>query len=398
MLAAPTVAHASQIAYVGEFDLTDSLQTTSAGGAVYDAQTGNLWLGAGSGSEVFELDTQTGTVLSTFPGLSLARALAQDPITGNLFLFRPGLNQGFREMTTTGAFVNQVTGGPGKIVATFDDAGNLFTIPAVPQGSSSFFLEQIDKSTGSVLSSVPIRGLPINLSDLSQFRTMTYDSDAGTLLLLEDGGRILYEIDPVTGTPLGYQQVPGFVGLGVTVAIAHSPTTNEMAFFSDYIGESTLLMLGERVTDSKTQYCFGDGIVGVCPCGNDGGEFRGCAGTSQIGALLDGNGQASISNDSLILQVRSAAPSVSGLFFSGTQRTAQLTFGDGLRCVGGTLKRLEVAPTNSSGDAETQSPLSTVGGVTAGSTLYYQYWYRDVNGPCGSGFNASGALSVYWKI
>ena len=80
-----------------------------------------------------------------------------------------------------------------------------------------------------------------------------------------------------------------------------------------------------------------------------------------------------------------------GLFFKGDSAIGPLPFGDGLRCVGGEVIRLRVVITNTGqADLDLQSNLPA-GEPTAG---FYQFWYRDNSGPCGSGFNLSSALSI----
>ena len=96
-------------------------------------------------------------------------------------------------------------------------------------------------------------------------------------------------------------------------------------------------------------------------------------------------------------------PSQFGLFYYGPQ-PAQVPFGDGFRCVGGgstgTFRLNPPLMTDSFGDAiraldMTQPPMGSGSGqVTGGSTWYFQFWYRDPQGPGGSGFNFSDGLQV----
>jgi hypothetical protein len=75
-------------------------------------------------------------------------------------------------------------------------------------------------------------------------------------------------------------------------------------------------------------------------------------------------------------------------------------FGDGLRCAGGSVVRLEVLFANSSNGFTTQSTISiaSAGGVSAGETKRYQYWYRDSGGsPCGVGFNLTNGFELVWQ-
>jgi len=92
-----------------------------------------------------------------------------------------------------------------------------------------------------------------------------------------------------------------------------------------------------------------------------------------------------------------------GLLFMGNQQVA-LPFGDGLRCVGGQLERFGPPQTSGASGEFSVGPgiaaISCAGGgapttcIDAGSTWNFQAWYRDAQGPCGSGFNLSGGVSV----
>jgi len=146
-------------------------------------------------------------------------------------------------------------------------------------------------------------------------------------------------------------------------------------------------------------YCFGDGGGTACPCSNPGAAGRGCAnGTFPAGCALAASGQASVGNDTLVLAADGSTPSQPGLFFQGDERIAGgggVAFGDGLRCAGMNVVRLEVASADSSGTAASSVPIAAGGGVAPGDTKRYQWWYRDpVLTPCGSGFNLSNGVEI----
>ena len=152
-----------------------------------------------------------------------------------------------------------------------------------------------------------------------------------------------------------------------------------------------------------TSYCSGDGSGTACACGNFGDPGHGCAnGTFSQGAELTAVGLSpSISGATLQLRVSRATPGQAGLFFQGTQSvngTSGVVFGDGLRCAGGSVTRLQVRTANSFGIASTSINVAAVGGVSAGQTRRYQWWYRDPAGsPCGGGFNTSNGLTITWQ-
>jgi hypothetical protein len=148
-------------------------------------------------------------------------------------------------------------------------------------------------------------------------------------------------------------------------------------------------------------FCFGDGSGTPCPCGNAGAPGEGCANSTGAGALLSTAGVAALGADSLVLSVAQAPAGRPGLFFQGNAQQnggAGFLFGDGLRCVGTAVRRLELVVTDASGAAATSQSISSLVPLAAGDQRYYQFWYRDPGtGPCGQGFNLSNAVGVTWQ-
>ena len=149
--------------------------------------------------------------------------------------------------------------------------------------------------------------------------------------------------------------------------------------------------------------CFGDGGGTPCPCSNTGGPGRGCANSVGAGAALSASGVASVSLDSLTLSISGGTLSQPVLFFQGMNFINSGNgnpFGDGLRCCGGGVRRLEVRFMDASGSASTAGALSISGSVSAGTTYCNQGWYRDPLGaggsPCSTYFNLTNAVSVTW--
>ncbi len=140
-------------------------------------------------------------------------------------------------------------------------------------------------------------------------------------------------------------------------------------------------------------FCLGDA---TCPCGNMGGAGEGCRNSTTAGSLLVGTGDAIVGNDTLVLSASGNPANVPGLFFGGPNELTPTLFGDGLRCVGGPLVRLEIVFSDAAGNASTGSSISIREGLLGGELRHYQYWFRDVTGPCGGGFNTSNAYRVNW--
>ncbi|MFM7283006.1 MAG: hypothetical protein ACKO32_14640, partial [Planctomycetia bacterium] len=159
----------------------------------------------------------------------------------------------------------------------------------------------------------------------------------------------------------------------------------------------------------------GVGGVQACPCGNaPSGPGRGCDNSlSTGGASLTGSGVAKLSADTLVMSAGNigqagvfctgAVTNVTSILLQGsTQIAAGLPFGDGVRCLGGTLKRINTSPsvagvyTYGPGIAAQSAALGDT--LSPGTTRYYLVYYRDA---CGSfcpsaNFNASNGLKVLW--
>ncbi|MDP6538845.1 MAG: hypothetical protein QF903_12885 [Planctomycetota bacterium] len=145
-----------------------------------------------------------------------------------------------------------------------------------------------------------------------------------------------------------------------------------------------------------TTYCFGDGAGTACPCGNAGAAGNGCAnGTYADGSHLDATGTTAASG----LAFTQGTPNQPMLFFQGVNAVnggMGIVFGDGLRCAGGSVVRLNVEVMDSNGDTNLSGTIQSNGGGGApGESRYYQGWYRDpALSPCGASFNLSNGVQI----
>jgi hypothetical protein len=152
-----------------------------------------------------------------------------------------------------------------------------------------------------------------------------------------------------------------------------------------------------------TPYCFGDGSGTLCPCTNIGTQGNGCASSvSSSGANLTGTGFAGIGMDMFVLS-GTGMPNSSALYFQGTAQVSAglgVPFGDGLRCVGGTIVRLgtEINVTGISRyPAGNDASVSVKGHITSPGMRTYQCWYRNAAAFCtASTFNLTNAVRVTW--
>jgi len=145
-------------------------------------------------------------------------------------------------------------------------------------------------------------------------------------------------------------------------------------------------------------YCSGDGTGTACPCNNAGGAGEGCKNSSGSGGVLAPFGSASVGLDDMRFDASSLLPGQPALLFAGLNAVNNgdgVTFGDGLRCAGGSVVRLGVRVPDAQGEASWGPGLSGQGGWSGGDRRFVQAWYRDPNGgPCGFGFNLSNGLDI----
>lgn len=157
------------------------------------------------------------------------------------------------------------------------------------------------------------------------------------------------------------------------------------------------------VSEPGQSFCAGDGSGSACPCANFGAAGEGCSNDTGSGALLSASGSNSISADDLVLDASNLTQGP-GLFFQGDNAVNSANgnpFGDGLRCAGGSVKRLEVQFANAANSFTASSTISVsvAGAVSAGQTKRYQYWYRDSGtSPCSSLFNLSNGYEITWSL
>jgi len=260
-----------------------------------------------------------------------------------------------------------------------------------------------------------------------------HDASTGTLYGLTDAtgapsGRGLYSIDPIGMTtafiapyPAGETDIDGLSAAnGLAYLIHDGPNTVQANFYvidiatglqvatipSPFTG-SGLFSAGTwagNTGPTANAYCFGDGSGTACPCGNSGAADAGCASSvNAAGGKLTGTGTPSIANDSFVLN-GSGMPSSSALYFQGTLQLgggAGVVFGDGLRCVGGSIVRLGTK-TNVGGSSQYPGSgdalISVKGMNAAGNVRDYQCWYRNADPAfcTPSTFNLTNGVETTW--
>jgi len=144
-------------------------------------------------------------------------------------------------------------------------------------------------------------------------------------------------------------------------------------------------------------WCFGDGSVTSCPCAV-GYHGAGCSNGIYGGARLFATGVPDTSNDSLRLHVRESYPNTFGLLFQGTTTLAGgmgLQLGNGVICVSSDYRwPAKLASLN--GWVDHGPGLGSHPAVLPGTTMHYQWWYRDPSATCHSNFNFANAWTLTW--
>jgi Tol biopolymer transport system component len=174
------------------------------------------------------------------------------------------------------------------------------------------------------------------------------------------------------------------------------------------------VFISDRLPSGFTSLCDpAQNNVMPCPCGNPASSTgRGCDNSALTGgAILSAIGNAYLSIDSLSLKTAAERPTATSILLQGdASLPGGSLFGQGVRCVGGNMKRLFVkvaasggitAPDSSAGDPSLSSRSAALGvPLQPGQPYFYLVYYRDpiVLGGCWAGntFNCTQTGSVSW--
>jgi hypothetical protein len=169
----------------------------------------------------------------------------------------------------------------------------------------------------------------------------------------------------------------------------------------------TLTGTGTDPNNQGVSLCDGSG--GNCPCAAVGAPGAGCPTSATSGAVLVDIGNAQFSNDSYGFMVSNVPGAKPGIIFKGSVNlspgVSSIQDADGLLCTS-PQQRGSVVITSGGGTATIntfQSGSSFGSSANAGSTTYYQFWFRDPTNLCtpatGSGhvgFNFSNMIGTDW--
>lgn len=233
-------------------------------------------------------------------------------------------------------------------------------------GSTSPAVRVIDAATNTVVQTIPMTGRSVRSSYLSNLEGVLYlgvgTATGGELVRVNAAGPAsgIASVSPLSASPceMGFSEPLRTAALAQPVPDA----------------------VDVRRFDLTTTYCI--------------------AAPNSIGpgANIDYLGSTSVSFNDFTLHV-SGATAGTGLFYYGDTQT-QTPLGDGFLCVTGNAFRLGPATPAFGGmnqrllNFAVQPAGFGPGQVLPGSTWYFQYRYRNVNGPLHTGFNQSDGLAV----
>ena len=159
---------------------------------------------------------------------------------------------------------------------------------------------------------------------------------------------------------------------------------------------------------SHSEYCWADSYgttydymaVFVLTQGGAQVQFPQCASTGVPAATLLSSGSVSVTNDTLSLRVEHMPPNASAILTQSTGTSAGVVFGDGVRCISGSLLRMgSTAAQNGVATWPVGPDSISVRGMipAAGATRYYYVYYRDVVPYCSSAtYNLTDTQRIVW--
>ena len=356
--------------------------------ASFDRSTGDLWI-ADVGADGFE---EINFVPSGMTDLNFGwPCMEAAACTGSIACVCNG------PMLSVPAYSYPHTGGNSCVIGGYRYRGAAL---CGYQGSY-FFADYVSKRVWTVEGSGSTVGTPVDRTadvwPIANFYSVySFGEDAaGELYLVGSNAGVVYKIVPGTITDCNANGTHD--ACDIAAGTSH-----------DWNGNG----VPDECEPTGVAGCFGDGSTSTpCPCGNTGAPGHGCensAGTG--GARMEGVGNPG--NDDVLLVSSGELASVLTLFLQGDVNNPNgVVFGDGVRCVAGTLKRMYARPASGGvamapgpGDPSITARSTELGDPLvplSGKIRYYQARYRDPNpafcaAPVGNAWNISSLLAIAW--
>ena len=362
------------------------------------------------------------------PGVDngLLHVFVRDRISGDLFCPIVGLGGdvgGREEWAPT-------ISGDGRFVAFASQDNDLVSgdtnhqtdIFVCTRGGVGFMAERVSVNSGGVQGNGPSYSPSISADG----RFVAFESEATNLVggdtnqspdvfvhdrLTGTTERVNLEPDGSQGHIGGYGMYPSISADGRFVAFDSSG--------NDLVGEDTNnnadVFVRDRAPVTFASLCD-PGMSGVlqCPCQNPPSDRgRGCDNSARTGgAVLSVTGGACLSSDTITFVSTGETPNALSIVFQGTASSPRgAIYGQGVRCVGGTMRSLYLSAAQ--GDGTITIPHVIAGEqlvhdrsaamgdlILAGTSRWYMVMYRDsiiLGGcPAGSSFNVTQTRAVNW--
>ena len=259
-------------------------------------------------------------------------------------------------------------------------------------------LRHISAGNGAIVQTVPI-----NPAITTRMVDVAFDPHTNACYVLTEVGDFMHEISLTTGNIVStIDLTPFLVNGGTVLGGMDFDATGARLFLctGPGAGADTVIVLNRTFA---ANVCSNGPNELPCPCSNVGLPGRGCNNSFNTGGgLLRTSGVPRVTGDTFALDVLGLPPTTTCLFFQGNSSPVEVfSFGDGSRCVIGSVIRLGVKPTVA-GTAQYPTGADALihvrGQIPAvGATRFYQAWYRNTAAFCTvDGFNLSNAVKVIW--
>jgi hypothetical protein len=233
-------------------------------------------------------------------------------------------------------------------------------------------------------------------------RVEGYSTVAGGLSLIQ----IFRDSDDEGLEFLGEQVVTfgyGLFSIPVTLSPGDRVTATQTYDMGCTTGTSETSPFSKPMTATEigTPDCFCPNAVAIC---GNADPNAGCANSTAAGGLLKSHGTTSVAADDLTFSATKLPPSTFAMLL-GSRAQRNIPFRDGRLCVGGSGKRIWRFQLRNSrqygaavfGDglvARSLTFFSATGHIGTGDTWYFQTFYRDTLGPCGTGGNLTNNVEI----
>jgi len=259
-------------------------------------------------------------------------------------------------------------------------------------------LRRLAVADGAILQTVPI-----DPAITSRMVDITFDPHTGACYVLTEVGDFMHEINLSKGNVVSSIDLTPFLISGGTILGGMDFDATGARLFvctGPGSGADTVVVLNRTF---GANVCSNGPSELPCPCGNVGSAGRGCNNSFGTGGgLLRTSGVPRVSADTFVLDVLGLPPTTTCLFFQGNSNPSEIfAFGDGSRCVVGSVIRLGTKPTVA-GTAQYPTGVEQLVHVrgqipVGGATRFYQAWYRNLAAFCTpDGFNLTNAVKVFW--